>query len=458
MEYAGEEGLAGYAGEGPGGISQQGNRTVIEGGDSRFVVEYKYDDSTDAASRSPSLEVQGGNNEFVLRVDGSAGGSDINIEGGNSKFVIVFDNASGGGNTVRVDGGNNQFVVRFDYSVGQGEGDIVTVNGANNQYAVETNYTDESGPTSNVAVAGPSGGFGTLPGGQEASSNGGSYDFSAFGNSASSPLVAMFGGGAAAGNEQGGEPGRVYDFSAFEDTTGAGSGDEGLAGGNPFGGGGNPFAGGEGTSGQGSDLSSLLAQSPFGRLLDLPGIEGPDDIFGNVAGNFSGENPFAGTNAMPGTNPFAGFGGGANPFAGGAGGGQNSGYDVSAPNNQAAGGDEDATSETGGNNPFAGGGAAGGNPFANLATGGQPSNPDYDFSGLQLAGGGDPAAAFAASPFGPLIGLPGIDGPEDIFGEGFAAAFGGGEADTEESEGDVVESGDDAQAAPVPEAEFSPIG
>jgi hypothetical protein len=437
MNYAGSEGPVSYAGEGPGGFGQQGDQTVIEGGDSRFVVEYTYDQAADAASRSADLQVKGGNNEFVLHVDGSAGGSDISIEGGNNKFVVIFDNATGGGNTVHVDGGNNQFVVRFDYSGDRAGGDVVSVNGANNQYVVATSTSGE--PASDVAASGPGGGFGTLPGGQSAAENDGYYDFSAFGNSADSPLLAMFGGGAAAGG-QGGESGPASDSAG---TDGAGS-----FGGSPFGGGTNPFggatssvgeSGGGQAGGQGSDLASLLAQSPFGRLLDLPGIDGPEDIFGNVAGDFSGGNPFAGTGAMPGSNPFSGFGGGMNPFASGSGGDQAGPF--------GAGGEDSAGGEA--------------NPFAGLAAGGQPSNPDYDFGGLQSAGNGDPDAAFAASPFGPLIGLPGIDGPEDIFGDGFAAALGGSQGG--DSTGD--DTGDDAgateveaEAVSVPTAEFSPIG
>ncbi|TDH57988.1 hypothetical protein E2C06_34975 [Dankookia rubra] len=440
MDYAGREGPVEYAGEGPGGFGQGGDQTVIEGGDSRFVVEYTYDQAADAASRSADLAVKGGNNEFVLHVDGSAGGSDISIEGGNNKFVVIFDNATGGGNTVHVDGGNNQFVVRFDYSGEHAGGDVVTVDGANNQYVVATSVGGES----DVAVAGPGGGFGTLPGGQPAAENGGQYDFSAFGNSADSPLLAMFGGAAAGG--QGGEAGPVYDFSAFGDPDASGTDGAGSMGGSPFGGGANPFGGapsgsdetsGGPAGGQGSDLASLLAQSPFGRLLDLPGIDGPEDIFGNVAGDFPGGNPFAGTGATPGSNPFAGFGGGANPFAGGSSG------DQTAP---PGAGDGDAA-----------GGEA--NPFAGFAAGGQTGNPDYDFGALQSSGDAD--AAFAASPFGPLIGLPGIDGPEDIFGDGFAAAFGGsqgGDAASDDTGGDVGEVEVEAEAASVPAAEFSPIG
>jgi hypothetical protein len=410
---------------------RQGDTTIIDGGGSRFVVEYQYDQNSDAASRSPDVEVKGGNNEFVVNVDGSTGGSDITIDGGNNKFVVVFDNASGGNNSVHINGGNNQFVVRFDYASGQGQGDVVTVDGANNQYVVQTS---SAGEVTQVAAAGPGGGFGTLPGGQDAAStNGGVYDQSPSntqhgdtktdashsqdaergdtlpddadsdvepngakenenmrnddmpsnatndGHSSGSgangnPFTTA--GGAGGNPFGGGESGGQSTGGGFGNPAGG----RGGAGGNPFGGGqsggestggggfgnmaggagGNPFGGGEsggqsagGSSGNmagGADLDSLIAQSPFGRLLDLPGIDGAEDIFGNVQGNFGGGNPFAGLGSTPGSNPFAGLGGrqdGSDPRAGGD-----------------------------GSNPFAG-------------SGNDQNNPDYDFSAFRTEGGAD---------------------------------------------------------------------
>ncbi|NJK48657.1 hypothetical protein HC931_11140 [Candidatus Gracilibacteria bacterium] len=43
------------------------------------------------------------------------------------------------------------------------------------------------------------------------------------------------------------------------------------------------------------ELNDLLRDSPFGRLLDIPGVEGAEDIFGNLGGG----NPFGG-GGMPG--------------------------------------------------------------------------------------------------------------------------------------------------------------
>ncbi len=354
---------------------RQGDTTIIDGGGSRFVVEYQYDQNSDAASRSPDVEVKGGNNEFVVNVDGSTGGSDITIDGGNNKFVVVFDNASGGNNSVHINGGNNQFVVRFDYASGQGQGDVVTVDGANNQYVVQTS---SAGEVTQVAAAGPGGGFGTLPGGQDAAStNGGVYD--------QSPSNTQHGDTKTdASHSQDAERGDTLPDDADSDVepngakenenmrnddmpsnaTNDGHSSGSGANGNPFttagGAGGNPFGGGEsggqsagGSSGNmagGADLDSLIAQSPFGRLLDLPGIDGAEDIFGNVQGNFGGGNPFAGLGSTPGSNPFAGLGGrqdGSDPRAGGD-----------------------------GSNPFAG-------------SGNDQNNPDYDFSAFRTEGGAD---------------------------------------------------------------------
>ncbi|MCU0534292.1 MAG: hypothetical protein MUD14_10410 [Hydrococcus sp. Prado102] len=60
------------------------------------------------------------------------------------------------------------------------------------------------------------------------------------------------------------------------------------------------------------ELNDLLRDSPFGRLLDIPGVEGAEDIFGNLGGG----NPFGG-GGEGGGNPFEG----GNPFGGGEGGG-----------------------------------------------------------------------------------------------------------------------------------------
>ena len=262
------------------------------------------------------------------------------------------------------------------------------------------------------------------------------YDFSSFEDAQDSgnPFggAGGFGGQMGGGDSAGGNP--------FGGAGGFGGGQMGggdSAGGNPFGGaggfgggqmgggdsaGGNPFGGGAAMGAEGgeqnsqSDLNELIRQSPFGVLLDIPGIEGVEDIFGNVGG----ENPFGGGAAMGASDAGGGensFGGGAamgagggNPFAnfnpleegnpfvegdepnvsggamgaGGFGGSQMSGGDSAG----GFGGSQMSGGDSAGGNPFGGGAggfggqmsggdSAGGNPF-----GGSPFeyNPIEDSS------------------------------------------------------------------------------
>ena len=135
--------------------------------------------------------------------------------------------------------------------------------------------------------------------------------------------------------------------------------------------GGNSFTGnmGGGSGNNSNDLTSQLRQSPFGRLFDLPGVDGPEDIFGNLGSPSGGSNPFGGG----GGSPMMGGGGdspyGGNPFAG------DNFWNIFAggvnPTNPSGGGNTAGNSGgnpfTGGGNPFAGGrntsGNSGGNPF-----------------------------------------------------------------------------------------------
>lgn len=217
-----------------------------------------------------------------------------------------------------------------------------------------------------------------------------------------------FGGGASGGapNSSNTNPNYEYDFSNFEQN-GASEGESsmmGAGGGNPFGGGAGGAEAGEspmmgagggnssdaGTSVEGEespmmgagggapnsntnpdydfstfdgsdegDLNELIRQSPFGVLLDIPGIDGVEDIFGNV-------------------------GGGENPFAGGAGGAG----DAAAP---VEGSTEPPTMDAGG--------AGGSNPFANfnpleegnpVIEGDEPNVSFGQAGGAEGAGGGNP--------------------------------------------------------------------
>jgi PPE-repeat protein len=148
---------------------------------------------------------------------------------------------------------------------------------------------------------------------------------------------------------------------------------------------------GEGNASAGAN--DLIRQSPFGPLLDLPGVDGPEDIFGNVGvpdsseGNpfeGGGDNPVAGGGDLPyGGNPFAGdnfwniFAGGVNP----------------ADTSSFGGGSNSANGSNGssgsGNNPFAGGSnplVGGGNPFAGDNS--NTSNPDENDDVDDLLNGG----------------------------------------------------------------------
>jgi hypothetical protein len=60
------------------------------------------------------------------------------------------------------------------------------------------------------------------------------------------------------------------------------------------------------------ELNDLLRDSPFGRLLDIPGVEGAEDIFGNLGGG----NPFGGGGSIPVGEGEGGGAPGGNPWAG----------------------------------------------------------------------------------------------------------------------------------------------
>ncbi|HHP7229430.1 MAG TPA: hypothetical protein ACFCUY_01055 [Xenococcaceae cyanobacterium] len=185
---------------------------------------------------------------------------------------------------------------------------------------------------------------------------------------------------------------------------------------------------------QDSALEEQLSQSPFGRLLDIPGVDGVEDIFGNLDAG-GGENPFAGV----GENPFAG--GGENPFAGGG-------------ENPFAGGGE---------NPFAGGGDESmQSPWDELLqfeefdsvedilndSDNENAATEFNFSETE-----EFSELFAETAVGDLLNFPGVDEPGDIFG-----TFGiGDDADSDNLlqdwnpfiDGNPFVVGDEAEAEPV---------
>ena len=300
-----------------------------------------------------------------------------------------------------------------------------------------------------------------------------------------------FGGGESSG---GGNP-----FAGSGAPSGGGSpfgGGESSGGGNPFvgsgapSGGGNPFGGGEssgGETGEGSDLEEQLRQSPFGRLLDLEGVDGAEDIFGGLqppsgegdseGGGPGGSNPFAFWDPVTEGNPFtpeddmpANEGvSGDNPFAGGG-------------NPFAGGGDSE------GDNPFAGGGdSEGGNPFAGgdgevpespwdellqfdefdsvediLSDGGevtfdsQGGNP-FAGGGNPFAGGGNSEGETSESPWDELLQFDEFDSVEDILSDGAEATPNSDDEAAPEYDFSAFEDSDDGEAAPESFAE-SPVG
>ncbi len=177
-----------------------------------------------------------------------------------------------------------------------------------------------------------------------------------------------------------------------------------------------------------SDLAASLRQSPFGALLDLPGVT-PATIFGNI-------NPadYASLNDSSGGNPFAGAAAGSNPFTNYPG---QPGLFSAATNAGAASSDAGGSASS---NPFAGGASGGSNPFAgggapaaassmgsasadSMQSAAMTSNDPTGAAGGAVAGagassggfdassltGGDAASFLAQSPFGPLITQAGVD-------------------------------------------------
>jgi hypothetical protein len=173
--------------------------------------------------------------------------------------------------------------------------------------------------------------------------------------------------------------------------------------------GGNPLASNSETNNssnnnsdnQNSDLDEQLSQSPFGRLLDLPGVDGAEDIFGNL-GAPSGEssegggigegNPFAFWDPVTEGNPFT--------------------PDDDTPEN----------ANLGGGNSFTGGGSSGGseNPFAGGGSSGGSGNP---FAGGENTSGG----GSMQSPWDALLQFEEFDSVEDILGIPTGNNPGGGE-------------------------------
>ena len=311
-------------------IVPTGAVTNVDGSDRQFVIDYG---TSTAGISGDTVNINGGNDQFVVLVDSpaqaQAANDTINVAGGNDKFVVDFkssaaDAAQNGYNVVNVGGGNNQFVVQYDNSAGSTgtpTGYNVSVDGGNNSFVVSYEYpTVSSTPGDQVQVNGGNNQF------VVAHSNGssGPYDFSALNGSAAS-----------AGSPPGGSSfipplpsgtfvgttlppavsGVTVDGSdnQYVVSNSVGSGDSGasttVSGSSPL-----TTAAASAMSAlgslpstaaadpaSGSSLAALLGQSPFGALLNLPGVT-PETLFGNLGSPSSGANPFGSIPA--GTNPF----------------------------------------------------------------------------------------------------------------------------------------------------------
>lgn len=140
------------------------------------------------------------------------------------------------------------------------------------------------------------------------------YDFSAFQqNSASAGEGGMSFMGGGFGGGAGGQGGGMGGFGGGQGGAAAGQGGMGGGFGGSQGGAAAGQGGGQAGGGQGGDLASMLGQSPFGRLLDLPGVT-PESLFANVNPNdYGGGNPFGALGMSAGGGADAPYGG--NPFA-----------------------------------------------------------------------------------------------------------------------------------------------
>jgi hypothetical protein len=422
------QGLPGAAGGGEViTIAPGSGNTTIEGGNKNFVVEYT-GSSADAGNNT--LTVTGGNNNFVIKydfapTDGSAPSNDgsnvVHVEGGNNTFAVVYEygaaadpstgavpandtsnvvasglggsivtNAAtndttngnlvevGGGNTVSASGGNNSFVVANSFPTASGPsgdgtnngGNSVSIDGANNTFVVAYDY------------------------GASGLTGAGTYDFSGLpaptAATPSTPTTSSAG------------------TTSMSDTTTAASGA------------GAPAS--AASSGR-SDLSSQLRQSPFGRLLDLPGVT-PATLFGNLPSSGSGANPF-GDSASLGSNPFTNYPGSNSIFSAATNAG--SGFAGAAPEGA---GSAPATT-AGGSDP-----ASMPADLASNSSGVDPSMAASAGDAFSASGGGMPDAAslLAQSPFAPLLSLPGVTA-DNLFSAApisasdaafFQSVFGGG--------------------------------
>lgn len=380
------------------------------------------------------VTLSGGNGRFVIDysqpspVDGSmsTGGNVVHIEGGNNQFVVKFapgtssgDATDAGGNSVILDGGNNQFVVAYDYSAftsGTPSGNNVTVDGGNNAFVISYQGPNDgaAATSSAVNVGGDNNKFVVAYGGPAESGGDADAGGNPFASGGAAPSGAIAGGG------------NPFASSADGNSSGAASG-AGISGGDSM------SSTDMSSGGASSDLAASLRQSPFGALLDLPGVT-PETIFGNI-------NPddYASLNSSGGGNPFGNVAPGSNPFTNYP--GQTGLFSAATSGGASAGAPSDSN---GGSNPFAGG-SFGGAPADAGQSSDMSTNDATGAAGGVVAGAGDAgsidfssmssedAASFLEqSPFGPLITQAGVDANDLLAnlsgGNNFSALIGLGGA------------------------------
>lgn len=399
----------------------KGDTLVIHGGNNQFVVTYKYADGTSSVPVVPQFGAVGSLNNTNPAFNFSAldngktytvmpGQSSPVIDSGNQQFAVQYilpaGTQSAGGYGVQVDGGNNAFVVASNVALASdAAGNTVSVDGGNNAYVVAYPQSASNGNASanGVSPAMPEGSLSVSGRGIAGADN-------------NSGVIAGTSGNDSV-NVNGGNNQYVVDYgnatSSSSGSSGSMPGDSGMSGS-------MTTAAPSGMPSTAS-LTELLKMSPFGRILDIPGVTPEKLISGFVsatAGNGAGgSNPFAGV--TPGTNPFSGLGGG---FGGAA---------------PAGGGSVMTSPATGaGSNPF-GGAMSGSNPFGG-GFGGESTTPTTGTTptgtGMAPTGstgsapsGGEAASLLQQSPFGALLNIPGftVQDLTDAFSSTGGDPFGG---------------------------------
>ena len=303
----------------PGGAASGGNSVSIDGGSNQFVVDYKYAAPVSGEDGAPAVSFagadgQGSDNSGVTA--GSPGGNSVTVNGEHNQYAIQYGTSASGDSGAA---GGNPFGGSMDGSAGGspfgGSPFGGSMDGSAGGNPFGGGMSGAMGPMSDddltaLIKQSPFGVLLGLPGVNSAADifgnvgGGGSNPF-AGGDSGSNPFAgaapgenpfAGFAPGGASDSPAGAmpdapapaepsNPDYAYDFADADASDSAGA----PSGGVPAAGDGS--AGG-GMGGMAFD-SSMLAASPFGALLQIPGFT-TDDIANVFAGsNDGGGNPFA---------------------------------------------------------------------------------------------------------------------------------------------------------------------